>query len=145
VLPTRTGVGELDFRNGAWRTKVALARVIWTGGVRPQRGPKLLRVRAIPAVGLSSAARSIGANGGDGDTERQRVTEDRLEMNDELEEPMRIVQLGRTGLYIEPDQAGSYLLHGSDGTVIAAPFTRDDAARFARELLRWVQEADLQD
>jgi hypothetical protein len=66
-------------------------------------------------------------------------------MNDELEEPMRIVQLGRTGLYIEPDQAGSYLLHGSDGTVIAAPFTRDDAARFARELLRWVQEADLQD
>jgi hypothetical protein len=63
-------------------------------------------------------------------------------MNDELEEPMRIVRLGRTGLYIEPDQAGSYLLHGSDGTVIAAPFTRDDAARFARELLRWVQEAN---
>jgi hypothetical protein len=29
--------------------------------------------------------------------------------------------------------------------VMAAPFTRDDAARFARELLRWVQEADLQD
>jgi hypothetical protein len=70
--------------------------------------------------------------------------EDRFEMNNELEEPMRIVQLGRTGLYIEPDQAGSYLLHGSDGTVIAAPFTRDDAARFARELLRWVQEADPQ-
>jgi hypothetical protein len=66
-------------------------------------------------------------------------------MNDELEEPMRIVQLGRTGLYIEPDQAGGYLLHGLDGTVIAAPFTRDEAARFARELLRWVQEADLQD
>ena len=66
-------------------------------------------------------------------------------MNDELEEPMRIVKLGRTGLYIEPDQAGSYLLHGWDGSVVAAPFTRDDAARFARELLRWVQEADLQD
>ena len=86
----------------------------------------------------------IQANGGDGDTERQRVREDRFELNDELEEPMQIVQLGRTGLYIEPDQAGSYLLHGSDGTVIAAPFTRDDAARFARELLRWVQEADPQ-
>jgi hypothetical protein len=65
-------------------------------------------------------------------------------MNNELEEPIWIVQLGRTGLYIEPDRAGSYLLHGSDGTVIAAPFTRDDAARFARELLRWVQEADPQ-
>ena len=61
-------------------------------------------------------------------------------MNEELEEPMRIVQLGRTGLYTEPDETGSYLRHGSDGTVIAAPFTR-----FARELVRWVQEADLQD
>jgi hypothetical protein len=70
---------------------------------------------------------------------------DRFEMNDEREEPIRIVPLGRTGLYIEPDHAGSYLLHGSDGTVVAAPFTRDDAARFAQELLRWVQEADLQD
>lgn len=66
-------------------------------------------------------------------------------MNDELEEPMRIVKLGRTRLYIEPDQAGGYLLHSSDGTVMAAPFTRDDAARFARELLHWVREADLQD
>jgi hypothetical protein len=66
-------------------------------------------------------------------------------MNDELEERMRIVPLGRTGLYIEPHQAGSYLLHGSDGTVIAAPFTREDAARFARELLCWVQEVDAQD
>jgi hypothetical protein len=111
----------------------------------PRTGPKLLRVRAIPPVGLSSAAPSIEANGGDGDHERQRLTEDRFEMNDELEEPMRIVQLGRTGLYIEPDQAGSYLLHGSDGTVVAAPFSRDDAARFARELLRWAQEVDLQD
>jgi len=73
------------------------------------------------------------------------VTEDGSKMNDELEEPMRIVPLGRTGLYIEPHQAGSYLLHGSDGTVIAAPFTRDDAAQFARALLRWVQEADLHD
>jgi hypothetical protein len=70
---------------------------------------------------------------------------DRFEMNDEIKEPMRIVRLGRTGLYIEPNQPGSYLLHGLDGTVVAAPFTRDDAARFARELLRWVQEADLQD
>jgi hypothetical protein len=67
------------------------------------------------------------------------------EMNDELEEPLRIVKLGGTRLYIEPDQAGNYLLHSSDGTVIAAPFTRNDAARFARELLRWVQEADPQD
>jgi hypothetical protein len=58
---------------------------------------------------------------------------------------MRILKLGGTRLYIEPDQAGSYLLHSSDGTVIAVPFTRNDAARFARELLRWVQEADLQD
>jgi hypothetical protein len=55
----------------------------------PRTGPKLLRVRAIPAVGLSSAAPSIDANGGDGDHERQRVTEDRFEMNDELGEPMR--------------------------------------------------------
>jgi hypothetical protein len=65
-------------------------------------------------------------------------------VNDELEEPMRILKLGGTRLYIEPDQAGSYLLHSSDGTVIVAPFTRTDAARFARELLRWVQEADPQ-
>ena len=67
------------------------------------------------------------------------------EVNDELEEPMRILKLGRTRLYIEPDQAGSYLLHSSDGTVMAAPFTRNDAAQFARDLLRWVQEADPQD
>jgi hypothetical protein len=66
------------------------------------------------------------------------------EVNDELEEPMRILKLGDTRLYIEPDQAGSYLLHSSDGNVIAAPFTRNDAARFARALLRWVQEADPQ-
>ncbi len=66
------------------------------------------------------------------------------QVNDELEEPMRILKLGGTRLYIEPDQAGSYLLHSSDGTVMAAPFTRNDAARFARELLRWVQEADPQ-
>ena len=66
-------------------------------------------------------------------------------MSDELEEPMRIVKLGDTRLYIEPDQAGSYLLHSSDGTLIAAPFTRDEAARFARELLHWVREADVQD
>lgn len=63
-------------------------------------------------------------------------------MNDELDEPLRIVKLGRTRLYIEPDQAGSYLLHSSDGTLMAAPFTRSEAAQFARELLRWVQEAD---
>jgi hypothetical protein len=67
------------------------------------------------------------------------------EMNDELEEPLRIVKLGGARLYIEPDQAGSYLLHSSDGSVVAAPFTRDDAARFARELLRWAREADRQD
>jgi hypothetical protein len=65
-------------------------------------------------------------------------------MNDELEEPMRIVRLGRTGLYIEPDQAGRYLLHGADGSVVADPFTREDAARFARDLLGWVREADQQ-
>ena len=67
------------------------------------------------------------------------------EVNDELKEPMRILKLGGTRLYIEPDRAGSYLLHSADGTVMAAPFTRNDAARFARDLLRWVQEADLQD
>ena len=66
-------------------------------------------------------------------------------MNDELEEPMRILKLGGTRLYVEPDQAGSYSLHSSDGTVMAAPFTRNDAAQFARDLLRWVQEADLRD
>ena len=32
------------------------------------------------------------------------------EVNDELEEPMRILKLGDTRLYIEPDQAGSYIL-----------------------------------
>jgi hypothetical protein len=66
-------------------------------------------------------------------------------MNDDLEEPMRIVKLGRTGLYIESNQAGSYLLHGLDGTVVAAPFTRDDATSFAQELLEWAGEADRQD
>jgi hypothetical protein len=66
-------------------------------------------------------------------------------VNDELEEPMRIVKLGDTRLYLEPDQAGSYLLHSSDGTLIAAPFTRDEAARFARELLHWVREAAVHD
>ena len=66
-------------------------------------------------------------------------------MSDELQEPLRIVKLGGTRLYIEPDQAGRYLLHSSDGTLMAAPFTRNDAARFARELLRWVQEADRRD
>jgi hypothetical protein len=65
-------------------------------------------------------------------------------MND-LEEPMRIIKLGRTGLYIEPDQAGRYLLHGLDGTVVAAPFTRSDAVSFAQELLQWAGEADPQD
>ena len=63
-------------------------------------------------------------------------------MTGELEEPMRILKLGGSRLYIEPDQAGNYLLHSSDGAVVAAPFSRNDAARFARELLRWVQEAD---
>ena len=67
------------------------------------------------------------------------------EVNDELNEPMRILKLGPTRLYIEPDQAGSYLLHSSDGTVMAAPFTRNDAAHFARDILRWVQQPDLQD
>jgi hypothetical protein len=86
----------------------------------------------------------IEAIGDDGDSRLQRSTPEKVEMNDKLEEPMRIVQLGRTGLYIEPDQAGSYLLRGSDGTVIAAPFTREDAARFARDLLRWVRESDPQ-
>jgi hypothetical protein len=66
-------------------------------------------------------------------------------LNDQFAEPMRILKLGGSRLYIEPDQAGTYLLHTSDGTVIGAPFTRDDAARFARELLRWVQEAEPQD
>ena len=66
-------------------------------------------------------------------------------MNDELEEPMRILKLGHTRLYIEPDQAGSYLLHSADGTVMAAPFTRNHAAQFARDLLRWVQEPNPQD
>jgi hypothetical protein len=65
-------------------------------------------------------------------------------MHDGLEEPMRILKLGGTRLYIESDQAGNYLLHSSDGTLIAGPFTRNDAARFARDLLRWVQEADRQ-
>jgi hypothetical protein len=103
----------------------------------------LLRVRAIPPVGLRSAAPTPSRE--DGDTKPQRSTPKVREMDDELEEPMRIVRLGRTGLYIEPDQAGRYLLHGSDGTVVAAPFTRDEAGRFARELLRWVQEASPQE
>jgi hypothetical protein len=109
------------------------------GGVRPRHGIEASWGGG-SNLGLSSAAPSIEANRGAGDTERQRVTEDRFEMNEELEEPTRIVELGRTGLYTEPDDTGSNLLHGSEGTVIAAPFTR-----FARELVRWVQGADLQD
>jgi|SoiMethySBSTD1v2_1073268.scaffolds.fasta_scaffold6627148_1 hypothetical protein len=66
-------------------------------------------------------------------------------MKDDPEEPMRIVKLGRTGLYIEPDQAGNYLLHGLDGAAVAAPFSRSDAASFAQELLRWAGEPEPQD
>jgi hypothetical protein len=66
-------------------------------------------------------------------------------MKHEREEPLRLVKLGDTRLYIQPDRAGSYLLHRSDGALVATPFTRNDAARFARELLHWVREADSQD
>jgi hypothetical protein len=66
-------------------------------------------------------------------------------MNHEREEPLRLVKLGDTRLYIQPDRVGSYLLHSSDGALVAAAFTRADVARFARDLLRWVREADPQD
>lgn len=66
-------------------------------------------------------------------------------MNDELEEPLRIVKLGGTRLYIAPVGFGKYLLHISDGSLIAGPFTRVEAGRFAQDLLRWVGEADGQD
>jgi hypothetical protein len=62
-------------------------------------------------------------------------------MNDEAE-PARIVKLGSTRLVIEPDQAGGYLLRSSDGIAISAPFTRDDAQQFARELLDWAREEE---
>lgn len=67
------------------------------------------------------------------------------EMNDELEEPLRIVKLGGTRLYIEPLGLGKYLLHTSDGSLFAGPFTRVEAGRFAQDLLRWVREADKPD
>lgn len=60
-------------------------------------------------------------------------------MNDEAE-PARIVKLGTTRLVIDPDQAGGYVLRSSDGTWISAPFTRDEAQQFARELLDWARE-----
>jgi hypothetical protein len=65
-------------------------------------------------------------------------------MKDEREEPLRLMKLGDTRLYIQPDRAGSYLLHSSDGALVATPFTRADADRFARDLLRWVRETDAQ-
>jgi hypothetical protein len=66
-------------------------------------------------------------------------------MNDELKEPLRIVKLGGTRLYIAPLGLGKYLLHTSDGSLFAGPFTRVEAGRFAQDLLRWVREADKQD
>jgi len=63
-------------------------------------------------------------------------------VNGELEEPLRIVKLGGTRLYIAPVGFGKYLLHSSDGSPIAGAFTRVEARRFAQDLLRWVQEAD---
>jgi hypothetical protein len=66
-------------------------------------------------------------------------------LNDELEEPLRIVKLGGTRLYIAPVGLGKYLLHFSDGRLIAGPFTRVEAGRFAQDLLRWAIEADKQD
>jgi hypothetical protein len=66
-------------------------------------------------------------------------------MNDELEEPLRIVKLGGTRLYITAVGFGKYLLHISDGSLIAGPFTRVDARQFAQDLLRWASEADKQD
>jgi hypothetical protein len=67
------------------------------------------------------------------------------EMNDELEEPLRIVKLGGTRLYIASVGFGKYLLHMSGGRLIAGPFTRVEAGQFAQDLLRWVHEADEQD
>lgn len=67
------------------------------------------------------------------------------EMNDELEEPLRIVKLGGTRLYIAPVGFGKYLLHISDGSLVAGPFTRVEAGQFAQDLLRWAIEADDQD
>jgi len=66
-------------------------------------------------------------------------------VNGELEEPLRIVKLGGTRLYIAPVGCGKYLLHSSDGSLFAGPFTRVEAGRFAQDLLRWVREADKQD
>jgi hypothetical protein len=66
-------------------------------------------------------------------------------VNGELEEPLRIVKLGGTRLYIAPVGFGKYLLHSSDGSLFAGPFTRVEAGRFAQDLLRWVREADKQD
>ena len=123
------------------RKQLTSVFVVRVGGVRPQPGDE--SSTAAISGGRTVKRRPIGSRplGNNEDSRPQRSTAAKV-VNDELEEPMRIVQLGRSGLYIEPDKAGRYLLHGSDGHVIAAPFTREDAARFARELLRWVREPD---
>ena len=66
-------------------------------------------------------------------------------MNDEPRDPVRIFTLGDARLYLLRRQSGSYLLHASDGTLIAPPFTRADAEQFARELLRWFGETEAED
>jgi hypothetical protein len=66
-------------------------------------------------------------------------------MNGEPEDPVRLFKLGNTRLYLQRTRSGSYLLHGSDGTLIAPPFTRADAEQFARDLLRWFRETDTED
>ena len=66
-------------------------------------------------------------------------------MNDDQEDPVRIVKLGDARFYIKRKHSGSYLLCASDGTPIAPPFTRADAERFARDLLTWFREAGARD
>jgi hypothetical protein len=59
-------------------------------------------------------------------------------------EPIRIVKLGDTRLYIGMLALGRYLLHRSDGTPVGGAFTRADAGRFAQDLLQWAREAEAQ-
>jgi hypothetical protein len=71
-----------------------------------------------------------------------------VSMNDESrQEPMMVLKLGDTRLYIgpclPPEPTGTYQLEASGGTVVAGPFTRDDASQFVRELREWIRSAEL--
>jgi hypothetical protein len=132
--------------SSGWRSKkreqaaFATPGVIWTGGVlfaTDLGHASLFATGRGPMVSGGGSRTGVPSAGG------RHANES--EMNDELEEPLRIVELGGTRLYITPVGFGKYLLHISDGSLIAGPFTRVDAGQFAQDLLRWASEADKQD